>query len=169
MDFQDFASPVDRWFAETATAMMYVSPRELGDCPAEQAKLERELERPVRVWEVLVLRECLTVRQTEHILSGLGKFTNTAEAVSMLGRVLIEVGYATEDEIEDALIQQSKERREGQWRPLGQILVAERIVTRLDLNEALDVLEQRRRMRQELIDAEKAESEEAAASQQTEQ
>ena len=35
--------------------MMYVSPRELSDVPSEQAKLERELERPVRLWEVLVL------------------------------------------------------------------------------------------------------------------
>ena len=163
MDFQDFASPVDRWFAETATAMMYVSPRELGDVPAEQAKLERELERPIRVWEVLVLHERLTVRQTEHILSGLGRFNQTTDAVSMLGRVLIEVGYAKAEQIENALTLQSEERRTGKWRPLGQILVENRVLSRLDLTEALDVLEQRRRMRIELTEAEKSEQEEAAA------
>ena len=163
MDFQDFASPVDRWFAETATAMMYVSPRELGDVPAEQAKLERELERPIRVWEVLVLHERLTVRQTEHILSRLGRFNQTTDAVSMLGRVLIEVGYAKAEQIENALTLQSEERRTGKWRPLGQILVENRVLSRLDLTEALDVLEQRRRMRIELTEAEKSEQEEAAA------
>ena len=163
MDFQDFASPVDRWFAETATAMMYVSPRELGDVPTEQSKLERELERPIRVWEVLVLHERLTVRQTEHILSGLGRFSGTSDDVSMLGRVLIEVGYARAEQVEDALILQSEERRRNTWRPLGQILVEERVLSRVDLAEALDVLEQRRRMRIELIEAEKAEQEEAAS------
>ena len=78
MDFQDFASPVDRWFAETATAMMYVSPRELSDVPAEQARLERQLKSVLCVsGEVLVLFERLTVRQAEHILSGLGKIQST--------------------------------------------------------------------------------------------
>lgn len=164
MDFHDFASPVDRWFAETAASMMYVSPRELNDIPAEQARLERELERPVRLWEVLVLFERLTVRQAEHILSGLGRFNQAEqEDVSMLGRVLIEVGYAEAAQIEAALEQQSQERRTGTWRPLGQILVAERILSRMDLNEALDALEQRRRMRIELLEAEKAEREEASA------
>ena len=163
MDFQDFASPVDRWFAETATEMMYVAPRELGDVPSEQARLERELERPVRAWEVLVLHERLTVRQTEHILSGLGRFSHTDEAVSMLGRVLIEVGYANSDQVQSALIQQSQERRSNQWRPLGQILVEERVLSRVDLNEALDVLNQRRKMRTDLLEAEKAEQEESAA------
>ena len=163
MDFHEFASPVDRWFAETATAMMYVAPRELGDVPSEQGRLERELERPVRVWEVLVLHERLTVRQTEHILSGLGRFSDTDESVSMLGRVLIEVGYANSDQVQSALIQQSQERRSNQWRPLGQILVEERVLSRVDLNEALDVLNQRRKMRSDLLDAEKAEQEEAAA------
>ena len=137
--------------------MMYVSPRELGDVPAEQSKLERELERPIRIWEVLVLHERLTVRQTEHILSGLGRFSGTSDDVSMLGRVLIEVGYASAAQVEDALIRQSEERREDTWRPLGQILVEERVLSRVDLAEALDVLEQRRRMRIELIEAEKAE------------
>ena len=163
MDFQDFASPVDRWFAETATAMMYVSPRELTDVPSEQAKLERDLERPVRLWEVLVLFERLTVRQAEHILSGLGRFNQQGEDVSMLGRVLIEVGYAQANDIEGALTLQSQERRSGKWRPLGQILVEQRVLSRVDLTEALDALEQRRRMKIELIKAEKAEQEEAAS------
>ena len=163
MDFQDFASPVDRWFAETATAMMYVSPRELSDVPSEQAKLERELERPVRLWEVLVLFERLTVRQAEHILSGLGRFNQNGEDVSMLGRVLIEVGYAEADAVEGALTLQSQERRTGKWRPLGQILVEQRALSRVDLTEALDALEQRRRMKRDLIEAEKVEQEEAGA------
>ena len=76
MDF-GFASPVDRWFAETATAMMYVSPRELSDVPSEQAKLG-EGGRPVRLWEVLVLFERL-IRQAEHILSGLVDSIKTAK------------------------------------------------------------------------------------------
>lgn len=162
MDFQDFSSPVDRWFAEAASAMMYISPRELSDVPAEQLRLERELERPIRVWEVLVLFERLTVRQAEHVLSGLGRFIHEGEDLSMLGRVLIEAGYSNSEQIENALTLQFVERRAGTWRPLGQILVDQGALSRLDLTEALDVLEQRRRMRLELLEAEKDAADEEA-------
>ena len=84
----------------------------------------------------------------------------------MLGRVLIEVGYAEADAVEGALTLQSQERRTGKWRPLGQILVEQRVLSRVDLTEALDALEQRRRMKLDLIEAEKAEQEEAGPQQQ---
>ena len=93
--------------------MMYVSPRELSDVPSEQAKLERELERPVRLWEVSFYLNVLLFDKPSISSRVSVRFNQNGEDVSMLGRVLIEVGYAEADAVEGALTLQSQERRTG--------------------------------------------------------
>ena len=41
----------------------------------------------------------------------------------MLGRVLVELGYATREQLEESLAIQAQERASGTWRLIGQILV----------------------------------------------
>ena len=80
----------------------------------------------------------------------------------MLGRVLIEVGYAEADAVEGALTLQSQERRTGSGALWGRFSLSS-VPSRVDLTKALDALEQRRRMKRDLIEAEKAEQDEAGA------
>ena len=151
MEFESIHSQVDRWFAQSSTRMMYVTPRDIDDALAEQENLEKRHRRPIRLWEVLVLLRRLNVEQVDHILETLGKAdANDAEAqeFTMLGRVLVEVGYATLEDVQDALRTQLSERENGQWRMLGQILIERRIILKSHLQEALDVLEMRRKTRQ---------------------
>ena len=151
MEFESIHSQVDRWFAQSSTRMMYVTPRDIDDALAEQEILEKKHRRPIRLWEVLVLLRRLNVEQVDHILETLGKADNAtgeAQGFTMLGRVLVEVGYASLDDVQEALRTQLEERESGQWRMLGQILIERRIILKSHLQEALDVLEMRRKTRQ---------------------
>ena len=149
MQFESIDNHVDRWFAETSSKMMYVSMRDLDDALAEQENLERTQRRTVRIWEVLVLLGRLTVEQVDHILETLGKEGSKKSdiSVSMLGRVLVEVGYASYEDVTSALQAQVTERKQGTWRMLGQILVDRNVILQRHLQEALEVLDQRRRLR----------------------
>ena len=149
MQFESIDNHVDRWFAETSSKMMYVSIRDLDDALAEQENLERTQRRTVRIWEVLVLLGRLTVEQVDHILETLGKEGSKKSdiSVSMLGRVLVEVGYASYEDVTSALQAQVAERKQGTWRMLGQILVDRNVILQRHLQEALEVLDQRRRLR----------------------
>ena len=151
MEFESIHSQVDRWFAESSTRMMYVTPRDIDDALAEQDILEKKHRRPIRLWEVLVLLRRLNVEQVDHILETLGKAdasNSEAQDFTMLGRVLVEVGYASLDDVQEALRTQLAERESGQWRMLGQILIERRVILKSHLQEALDVLEMRRKTRQ---------------------
>ncbi len=150
MDFESIHSQVDRWFAQASTKMMYVTPRDIDDALAEQENLEKKHRRAIRLWEVLVLLRRLNVEQVDHILETLGKADNSGgdQGFTMLGRVLVEVGYASLDDVQDALRTQLSERESGQWRMLGQILIERRVILKSHLQEALDVLEMRRKTRQ---------------------
>jgi hypothetical protein len=150
MEYNSIISQVDRWFAESSTNMMYITPRDVDDALAEQEDLERKQRRPIRIWEVLVLLRRLSVEQVDHILETLGKSSDISEnsdQFTMLGRVLVEVGYATQEDVTEALRIQSEEREKGQWRMLGQILIEKRVILKTHLQEALDVLEVRRKTR----------------------
>jgi hypothetical protein len=150
MEYNSIISQVDRWFAESSTNMMYITARDVDDALAEQEDLERKQRRPIRIWEVLVLLRRLSVEQVDHILETLGKSSDISEnsdQFTMLGRVLVEVGYATQEDVTEALRIQSEEREKGQWRMLGQILIEKRVILKTHLQEALDVLEVRRKTR----------------------
>ena len=164
MQFETIDNHVDRWFAETSSRMMYVSMRDLDDALAEQENLERTQRRTVRIWEVLVLLGRLTVEQVDHILETLGKDSSNKSdiSVSMLGRVLVEVGYATYEEVIAALKTQVEERQNGTWRMLGQILVDRNVILQRHLQDALEVLAQRRRLRNTHQEEDEAEAGEGA-------
>ena len=152
MEFDSILSQVDRWFAESSTKMMYITVRDVDDALAEQENLEKKQRRTIRIWEVLVLLRRLNIEQVDHILETLGKASSTTDNSSeftTLGRVLVDVGYATLDEVREALQIQQQERENGQWRMLGQILIEKRVILKSHLQEALDVLEMRRKTRQD--------------------
>lgn len=152
MEFDSILSQVDRWFVESSTKMMYITVRDVDDALAEQENLEKKQRRTIRIWEVLVLLRRLNIEQVDHILETLGKASSSADNSSeftTLGRVLVDVGYATLDEVRDALQAQQQERENGQWRMLGQILIEKRVILKAHLQEALDVLEMRRKTRQD--------------------
>lgn len=150
MEYDSIISQVDRWFAQSSTKMMYITARDVDDALAEQDNLERKQRRPIRIWEVLVLLRRLNVEQVDHILETLGKSSESSDKsdqFTMLGRVLVEVGYASQEDVSDALQVQLEEREKGQWRMLGQILIEKRVILKTHLQEALDVLEMRRKTR----------------------
>ena len=150
MEYDSIISQVDRWFAQSSTKMMYITARDVDDALAEQDALERKQRRPIRIWEVLLLLRRLNVEQVDHILETLGKGAAANEGphqFTMLGRVLVEVGYASQEDVVQALQTQLAEREQGQWRMLGQILIENRVILKTHLQEALDVLEVRRKTR----------------------
>jgi len=152
MEFDSILSQVDRWFVESSTKMMYITDRDVDDALAEQENLEKKQRRAIRIWEVLVLLRRLNIEQVDHILETLGKASSSSDNSSeftTLGRVLVDVGYATLDEVREALQTQQQEREDGQWRMLGQILIERRVILKSHLQEALDVLEMRRKTRQD--------------------
>ena len=150
MEYDSIISQVDRWFAQSSTKMMYITARDVDDALAEQDALERKQRRPIRIWEVLLLLRRLNVEQVDHILETLGKGggpSDGSEEFTMLGRVLVEVGYASQEDVVQALQTQLAEREQGQWRMLGQILIENRVILKTHRQEALDVLEVRRKTR----------------------
>ena len=46
MEFESIHSQVDRWFAQSSTRMMYVTPRDIDDALAEQENLEKNIAAP---------------------------------------------------------------------------------------------------------------------------
>ena len=76
---------------------------------------------------------------------------------------MVEVGYAEAKDIHEALALQAKERAEGQWRLLGQILISMKVLREPELQEAIAILERRRKPKPEEESAESTESESEAS------
>jgi len=81
----------------------------------------------------------------EDLLESLGKSDAASEGLNMLGRVLVELGYATREQLEQSLAIQAEERANGTWRLIGQILVEQGYCRQNQLQDALDILESRRK------------------------
>ena len=95
-----------------------------------------------------MIQQRLDVVQVDDILAELGKSPDAEDAArgfNLLGRVLVEVGYAQSEDIHRALAIQAKERADGQWRLLGQILISMKVIREPELQEALTILERRRK------------------------
>ena len=96
--------------------------------------------RSVRVWEVMVLNGVMLPEIVEDLLESLCKSDAGGEGLNMLGRVLVELGYATREQLEESLAIQAQERASGTWRLIGQILVEKGFAAKINFR-MLDILE----------------------------
>lgn len=60
-----------------------------------------------------------------------------------LGDVLVERGYLTHEQIDEALMIQKQYSTEGMWMYIGQVLIEKGIVNRDQVEEGLEVLRRR--------------------------
>ena len=148
---------LERWFTEVAVKRGLISTGEVHGAIEEQVNSRQKEGRTPHIWEILLIQEKLVAEQVDDILAGLGKSPEGAGdtgGFNLLGRVLVEVGYAEPKDIHDALALQAKERAEGQWRLLGQILISMKVLREPDLQEAIAILERRRKPAEPKVPAE---------------
>ncbi len=143
----DITNRLDNWFRDRSLAMMYVSSNEIEDSMRLQLKLKKEQGRDVRLWECHIILGHMTIEQTDHVLNGLGR-GNIPESEfrpNTLGKILVETGYIEYEQLIAALSEQAEERTKGVWRLLGQILIDHNYLNAEQLADALKVLEDRRK------------------------
>ena len=139
---------LERWFTDVAVQRGLITQEDVHSAIEAQVTSRQQEGRSPHIWEILMMQERLGVVEVDEILSSLGKSEDDAESAhrfNLLGRVLVEVGYAQPEDIHRALAIQAKERADGQWRLLGQILISMKVLREPELQEALIILERRRK------------------------
>ena len=139
---------LERWFTDLAVQRGLITQEVVHAAIEAQVNSRQQEGRSPHIWEILMIQERLDVVEVDNILSELGKSADTEDAArgfNLLGRVLVEVGYAQSEDIHRALAIQAKERADGQWRLLGQILISMKVIREPELQEALTILERRRK------------------------
>ena len=148
MRSKEIYTKLDRWFTDTALVKDMLEEPQVHSAVQEQVNLRQAHGRCPRIWEILVMQKVLTNESVDEVLDLLGKEDSDdghSGNINMLGRVLVDVGYTTYDQILRALDIQASERADGKWRLLGQILIEEKIIVKSQLQEALNLLEERRK------------------------
>ena len=140
-------NPVDRWFTTSVIAQGLATSEQVHDAVALQVEMREIGGRCPRIWELMTMQKSMTAMQVDEVLGQLGKLSVESEGlkgVAMLGRVLVDMKYTTYDKVIEGLELQAKERADGTWRLIGQILIDGKIISQSQLKEALNVLERRR-------------------------
>ena len=140
-------NPVDRWFTKRVIAQGLATDEQVHDAVALQVEMREIGGRCPRIWELMTMQSSISAMQVDDVLGELGKLSVESEGlqgVAMLGRVLVDMKYTTYDKVLEALELQAKERAEGTWRLIGQILIDGKSISQSQLKEALNVLERRR-------------------------
>ena len=148
MSSRGIYTKIERWFTDIAVQRGLITAEDVhGAIEAQVASRQTDTRSP-NIWEILLIQERLNAVEVDEILADLGKSSDTPDEASdfnLLGRVLIEVGYAQPRDIHEALALQAKERADDQWRLLGQILISMKVLREPELQEALTILERRRK------------------------
>ena len=152
MSARGIYTKLERWFTEVAIKRGLIASGDVHGAIEAQVTARQSEGRCPHIWEILLIQEKLKVDQIDDILAGLGQSPDSkdaSEGFNLLGRVLVEVGYAQAKDIHEALALQAKERAEGQWRLLGQILISMKVLREPELQEAIAILERRRKPKPE--------------------
>jgi len=140
---------LERWFTEAAVERGSITQEDVHEAVKTQVRTRQADGRTPQIWEILRMEERLGVVQVDEILAELGSSKATekeaTEGLNVLGRVLVEVGYVQVEDIHNALELQAKERAEGTWRLLGQILISMKAIKESELSEALGILSRLRK------------------------
>ena len=139
---------LERWFTEAAIKRGLLTSGDVHGAIEAQVTARQTEGRCPHIWEILMIQEKVQAAHVDDILAGLGQSSNGSGGsggFNLLGRVLIEVGYAEPKDIHEALALQAKERAEGTWRLLGQILISMKVLREPELQEAISILERRRK------------------------
>ena len=145
MAVKELYTASERWFTDQAVSRKLVTQEQVSKAVADQLMIRHQEGRSVRVWEVMVLNGVMLPEIVEDLLESLCKSDAGGEGLNMLGRVLVELGYATREQLEESLAIQAQERASGTWRLIGQILVEKGFCRQNQLQDALDILESRRK------------------------
>ena len=153
-------NPVDRWFTKSVVAQGVATSEQVHTAVALQVEMREIRGRCPRIWELMTMQKSLTTEQVDQALSSLGELSVESEGLkgfTMLGRVLVDMKYTSYEKVLGGLELQARERADGTWRLIGQILIESKTISQSQLKEALNVLERRRRAHEK-----KAEPEEIA-------
>jgi len=133
----------------TAIDGRYLRAARTGELPAEEIfsalglvrRIQSVLDRRVALWELLVAQGTVTLQTHLRLLDGSLNVTSPTHGSWMLGGLLVELGYATPQDVADALAARAAEaRRTGRPpRRVGEILVEKGVLTSAELEEALRV------------------------------
>ena len=123
MAVKELYTASERWFTDQAVSRQLITQEQVSKAVADQLMIRHQEGRSVRVWEVMVLNGVMLPEIVEDLLESLCKSDAGGEGLNMLGRVLVELGYATREQLEESLAIQAQERASGTWRLIGQILV----------------------------------------------
>ena len=145
MAVKELYTASERWFTDQAVSRKLITQEQVSKAVADQLMIRHQEGRSVRVWEVMVLNGVMMPEIVEDLLESLCKSDAGGEGLNMLGRVLVELGYATREQLEESLAIQAQERANGTWRLIGQILVEKGFCRQNQLQDALDILESRRK------------------------
>jgi HEAT repeat protein len=129
----------------------YVRAARAGELPTEDVvsalgtwrKLQKLLDRRVALWEYLVVRGIVPLEMHLRMLEKSCNIKSAHFGSWMLGGVLVELGYASAQDVAAALEAKTAEGPKG--RRLGDILLERKIVSPAELEEALRVQALRRR------------------------
>ena len=144
MAVKELYTASERWFTDQAVSRQLITQEQVSKAVADQLMIRHQEGRSVRVWEVMVLNGVMLPEIVEDLLESLCKSDAGGEGLNMLGRVLVELGYATREQLEESLAIQAQERASGTWRLIGQILVERDFAAKINFR-MLDILESRRK------------------------
>ena len=133
MAVKELYTASERWFTDQAVSRQLVTQDQVSKAVADQLMIRHQEGRSVRVWEVFGSQVSVMLPEiVEDLLESLCKSDAGGEGLNMLGRVLVELGYATREQLEESLAIQAQEQASGTWRLIGQILVEKGFVVKIN-------------------------------------
>ena len=136
-------------FGKIAANLGFASQDQVNECLV----LQRQDPTRGQIGEILCQKGYLTEQQLEEVLATQRDYLRKVEKKSrekvedsIFGRLVIKNRYATQDQVDEALQEQTRREKEGQIVPIGTILIERRIMT---IDQVADIL--KRQWKQILI------------------
>jgi HEAT repeat protein len=133
--------PVDAQYVRAAKRGA-LQPQQVVAAISRLQSLQKLLGRRIALWEDLLVREVVAPAEHQRVLDRTVNVRDDHFGASwLLGGILVELGYATAEQVEAALEQRAAEAAPGGGPPraLGEILVERGVVSLTELEEALRI------------------------------
>ena len=129
-----------RLFGMVALSLGFITKEQL----EENLEIQSRFSAPIRLGDIMVARGVLSTRQLREVLRVQTASCNRAKsprpkttAKRLIGEIMLEQGFVEGQTLAAALKQQVILRNNGMSLRIGQILIANKQITRIQLDEAL--------------------------------
>lgn len=137
-------TPIDAQYVKAARAGK-LSAKDVLDALTRLEKLVPILGRRVALWEDLLCREVIGIRDHLQLVHDTCDVEDASLGSWLLGGIFVELGYAVPAQVEEALAVREREAKEGgKPRLLGELLIARGVLTKAEVEEALRIQALRR-------------------------